>query len=836
MNQRPKKKRMTVTQVDRLTRLVGYAVAFSALIIGFGALVWRLYDIQVVNGSYWRGLASEQQLKDTTLQAVRGEIYDATGKTLASSSIVWDVSCDPFDSKGLYTTDDEGKPLAVNEEICAEVSTGIAKILVANDGSYGENVDTAGEEFQKKYQEVYEALSRITSKYRSLESKVDMPVANAVKDYVTQFNKEKTTKERTVSISVSISKTYKRVYPYGAFAAAVIGFCDSDGIGTYGLEKSYNDTLAGVNGRRITIKNGYGNEIDNDEATTYAAQDGYSLRLTLDTNVQEIAERYLNEAVAANTVENRGCVIVMNVKTGAVYAMATKPDFDPNAPLEVINLDYFAEMVRAEPELYAQWVTDENGEPVTDELGNKIFDEEYDYTGTYRAIQWKNKAITELYFPGSVFKVITSAMGLDSGLATLESSFGCNGYYTVADHTYHCASKKSHGVQDMAHALRNSCNIYYIQLGQRLGAARFYDYFNSFGLTGSTGVDLPYEMQRTLYYEAENMGETELASSAFGQATAITPLQMCTAIAACVNGGYLVTPHLVDQIVDSNGNVVSETGTTVKRQVISESVSEAIRYIMEYEVGDGTTATGGYNAYVAGYRIGGKSGTTEQLNMDRREDGDYKKVASFAAVLPADDPEIIVYVMLDDPNNATSDYSSVLAAPVVGNIISEAAPYLGIATNGVDLTQTTVEVPGLVGKEWSNAQVALNRAGLKHRLVESTGDNTAAPVTYQYPAAGTKVAGGTTVYLYTEGYGGSTVTVPSVVGKTPSFAQQMLSAAGLNCILEGDTGGVVLAQSVEYGQSVEMGTVVTVTCGAAPASEPADAPAEQADTAQQPEG
>ena len=322
-----------------------------------------------------------------------------------------------------------------------------------------------------------------------------------------------------------------------------------------------------------------------------------------------------------------------------------------------------------------------------DENGQKIADEEADYTGTYRDIQWKNKTITELYYPGSVFKVITSAMGIDAGLANINTTFTCNGAYAVAKHTYHCAGHKAHGTLTLADALRQSCNIYYVQLGQRLGSQLFYNYFDAFGFTSRTGVDLPSETNFMQYYNASQLGEVQLASSAFGQAMAITPLQMCTAVAAAVNGGYLVTPHVVDKITDTNGNVVEEIGTNIRRQVISESTSDVIRQMMEYEVGNGTG--GGKNAYVSGYRIGGKSGTSEQLNMHRRADGDYKKVASFVAVLPANDPEILVYVMLDDPNNAKTDYSSILAAPVAGNIISEVAPYLGIATDGEDRSGKT---------------------------------------------------------------------------------------------------------------------------------------------------
>ena len=271
-----------------------------------------------------------------------------------------------------------------------------------------------------------------------------------------------------------------------------------------------------------------------------------------------------------------------------------------------------------------------------------------------------------------------------------------------------------------------------------------------------------------------------------------------------------MTPHVVDKITDQNGNVVQEIGAGIRRQVISESASKTIRDIMEYEVADGTQGGGG-RAYVAGYRIGGKSGTSEQLNMDRRADGDYKKVASFAAVLPADDPEILVYVMLDDPNNARTDYSSILAAPVVGNIISEVAPYLGIATDGVDRSANSYKVPNLVGQEWSNAQVSLNIKGLKHKLMESTSDQTAAVVTYQYPHAGVEVPYGTTVYLYTDTYEGSHTEVPDVSGKSADFARQMLAAAGLNCIVEGS--GTVQSQSEEAGSSVQRGTIVTITCG-----------------------
>ena len=811
----------------RLRRFSFGAAGFFVMAAA-GIVTYSLYKIQIEQGATFRQYAAEQQLLDSTIQATRGEIYDASGITLASTSVVWTIWADPSYSTALFTSqtaEETGEVLkTVDETTLAEVSRQITLRLLSGDGESLDRVDTSSAEYQTQYQTVHDALAKNTSSYQVLATKVNNAVKLSIEKYVSTYNKEHTkaktledgTTVRKGRISISSSKSFQRDYPYGAFAASVLGFCNGDGEGFYGLEKSYDSTLAGVNGRTITRRNAYGNAIADANATTYAAKDGSNLVLSLDVNVQEVVERYLNEAVYANNVENRGAAIVMNVKTGAILAMASKPDFDPNDPLDFsANLTYLSEQVQAEPEIYTIYLKDPDDPKkfLLDENGKKIPDPDPDYTGTYRDIQWKNKAITELYYPGSVFKVITAAMGVDSGKATYYTTLNCSGAYGVAKETYHCAGKKSHGVQNLAEALRNSCNIYFIQLGQRLGSSVFYDYFDAFGFTERTGVDLPNETGMMKYYTKNQLGEVQLASSAFGQAMAVTPLQVCTAISAAVNGGYLVTPHVVDKITDQNGNVVEEVGANVRRQVISESASETIRQIMEYEVGDGSTNGGGSNAYVAGYRIGGKSGTSEQLNMERRADGDYKKVASFAAVLPANDPEILVYVMLDDPNNARTDYSSILAAPVVGNIISEIAPYLGIATDGIDRSQTTVKVPNLVSKEWSNAQVALNNKGLKHQLVESESSQTAAVVTYQYPHAGAEVASGTTIYLYTDTYSGSHTEVPDVSGKSADFARQMLTAAGLNCQVAGESAGTVQSQSEAAGASVQKGTVVTITCG-----------------------
>ncbi|MBS6136599.1 MAG: PASTA domain-containing protein [Faecalibacterium prausnitzii] len=800
-------------------RRLGYMASVALVLAASAVVIHSLYNIQIKNGAMFRQYAAAQQLLDSSIPATRGEIYDASGITLASTSVVWTLWADPSYSSALYishTDEETGQTTkTLDETACAEICRQLTLRLLSGDGISLDTVDESSEQYRTQYEAVRTALTKLDSQYQVLATKVNNAVKLSIESYVSQYNKthkKATETTRKGRISISAAKSFQRNYPYGAFAAAVLGFTDADGIGTYGLEKSYQSVLTGTDGRMITLRNAYGNAIADENATTFAAKDGANLVLSLDVNVQEVVERYLNEAIAANTVENRGCAIVMDVNTGAILAMASKPDFDPNDPLSYeANIAYLNELVRAEPELYGIYLKNEDGSFVTDEKGNKILDPEADYSGYFRDIQWKNKTITELYYPGSVFKVITAAMGLDAGQAALGTTLNCSGAYTVAKQTYHCAGRKSHGAQNMAQALRNSCNIYFIQLGQRLGPQAFYDYFDAFGFTERTGVDLPSETGFMQYYTAKGLGEVQLASSSFGQAMAITPLQMCTALSAAVNGGYLVTPHVVDKITDQNGNVIQEIGANVRRQVISESASQAVRYIMEHEVGDGTLTGGGSNAYVAGYRIGGKSGTSEQLNMDRRADGDYKKVASFAAVLPAEDPEILVYVMLDDPNNARTDYSSVLAAPVVGNIISEIAPYLGIHTDGVDRSGTMVKVPNLISKEWSNAQVSLNIKGLSHQLMESETDQTAALVTYQYPRAGTEVAYGTTVYLYTDTYEGSRTQVPDVSGKSADFARQMLAAAGLNCVAEGS--GTVQSQSVPAGESVQRGTIVTITCG-----------------------
>ena len=796
------------------------------LVIGFiaagcGVLIYKLYTLQIRDAEQYRVQAAEQQLSDTQVPATRGSIYSANGKLLAKSSVVWNIIANP--SK-------------CNQNYVAEASQKISELL---------NGSVSAEKIQ-------EQLSKTNSQYRVIAKDIDMVTAQSIIDYANtkritngKAEGDSDAKYETV-LSMYKESSSTREYPNGMYLSSVLGFCDDSGNGMYGLEKSYDEKLVGTPGRSISSENAWGYELANEESDTHAAINGYNLNLTIDDTIQTVLETELSNAIDDYDVQNRASAIVMNVNTGAVLGMATAPQFDPNDPYNITEpklqaiLDNAGTALTeddisvlqsrlgqdAVADIIADGVVNPNGTKSIDEEGNEIDvpSEKSQLQGMIREAEWKNKAVTELYYPGSVFKLMTAAAALDSGLMGADQQFYCGGDLTVFpntewEHSYRCAEGNTHGWLDMAGALNHSCNLYFIQVAEKMSAEFFYNYYQAFGLTQTTGIDLPYEAKGISKTQQEmEQVETDLYSTAFGQSQKLTLIQMAAAVASTVNGGYLMTPYVVDNMTDDTGNVVWQAETDIKRQVVSEEVSEQIRAMMENNVGHTGTSNdldyhGCASAYVAGYRIGGKSGTSEQLNMERRADGDYKKVASFAAVLPANDPEILVYVMLDDPNNAHTDYSSILAAPVVGNIISEIAPYLGIATDGIDRSQNTVKVPNLVGKEWSNAQVSLNTKGLKHQLVESESDQTAAVVTYQYPHAGATVASGTTIYLYTDTYSGSHTEVPDVSGKSADFARQMLTAAGLNCQVAGDSAGTVQSQSEAAGSSVQKGTVVTITCG-----------------------
>ena len=794
-------------------------IVISIFLLGcFGLLIYQLYALQLRDAETYRTEAVTQQLQDTELPATRGNIYSTNGKLLAKSNTVWNIIADPAQSEKNGATE-------------AEIRTAAEHIAELLGGGTSADDIYARLTARNKEGELYQ--------YRVVAQNVEKPVADAIieysKTYRTAPEKEGETGYRIVVLSTEQSTT--RSYPYGAFASSVIGFCNNDEngkpVGTYGLERSYEDVLAGTPGRSIAETNVNGEILANTEADVHEAVDGNNLNLTLDENVQAIVEEYLAEAMDTFNVHGRGSAIVMNVKTGAILAMASLEQFDPNDPMTIYD-EKMQTILDKTDDLTADdidWLEGRLGEKnvagiiadgvisqetTEDENGNTISSEYTQLQGMLREAQWKNKNITELYMPGSVFKLITASAGLDSGIMNTNQTFYCGGSLVVNEgselweHTYHCANGEVHYLQDMAQALDNSCNLWFIQAAQTLQPTVFYDYIQAFGFTQPTGIDLPSETRWTSVYNAQQMAEidTNLYTAAFGQNEAITPMQMATAIAAIANGGYLVTPYIVDSVTDNAGNIVSQTETNIRRQVISEEVSKELLAMMENNVDpNGTESTRHIcsNAYVAGYRIGGKSGTAERTDRHLRGDGDYYKAMSFAAVLPIDDPEIEVFVLLDDPR-WLHDYAIQVVAPVVGNIISEVAPYLGIEQDANYNPTGNVTVQTCLDYTWTNAQVTLNKLGLKHKLIGQNGN-----IVYQYPVGGSQVPAGSTIYLYTTTDQDAMTTVPDVTGKSGSFAAQMMSAANLNVQFEGDQSGRVVSQSVAAESSAAYGTIVTLT-------------------------
>lgn len=797
----------------------------------YGVLVYQLYVWQVRDAESYRAEAVTQQLKDTTLPAVRGSIYSANGKLLAKSSTVWNIVADPSSILESGATEEQIRTAAEH----------IAELL--DDGTTADTVYKALTASNKDTGEPYQ--------YRVVKKSVEKPVADAILAYADSYrlkdgaavdtslqteekedkkDGEAKTSKATRILYLTSEQAASRTYPYGEFLASVLGFCNEDGSGAYGLEKYYDETLAGTPGRSVAETDAYGDPLASGQADVHEAIDGSNLNLTINDYVQSIVEEYLTEAMSTFTVHGRGSAIVMNVKTGAILAMASLEQFDPNDPKTIT--DPKMNEILAKTEIDAEdidWLESRLGEKAvkdiiadgiishektTNEKGEEVSSEATQLQGMMREAQWKNKNITELYMPGSVFKLITASAGLDSGVMSAEQTFYCNGSLTVNEgselweHTYRCANGGVHHLQDMAGALNHSCNLWFIQAAETLKPQIFYDYIQAFGFTQPTGIDLPNETRWTSVYNAEQMAEvdTNLYTAAFGQNESITPMQMATAVAAIANGGYLVTPYVVDSISDKDGNIISQTETNIRRQVISEEVSRQLLAMMENNVHGAGDYHSCANAYVAGYRIGGKSGTAERTDRHLRGDGDYYKMMSFAAVLPIDDPEIEVFVLLDDPR-WVKDYASQVMAPVVGNIISEIAPYLGIEQDADYNPTGTVTVQTCLDYTWTNAQVTLNRLGLKHKLIGPSSGN----IVYQYPVGGSVVPAGSTIYLYTATDQNSMTTTPDVVGKTGTFAEQMLKAANLNVQFAGDSSGKVVAQDVEAGTSAAYGTIITLT-------------------------
>lgn len=733
-------------------RAIVLAVLFA--VGGFGLLIYNLAVLQIRDTEKYSTAAAAQQLSDEVITPSRGTIYDTNMKVLAQSATVWTVTASPRDMANSGT----------------DISMAASKLA--------ELLDLDAASLQSKF------TADPDSNYVLVKRKIEKPAADAVTQWIKDYNAASANKAHPIA-GIQLVTDSKRYYPYGSFASTVLGFTNVDGDGLTGLELYYNDTLKGTPGRIVAMKNAWGYELPGDNyESKYDAENGDSLVLTIDETIQHSLEKYLLNAVNEHKVANRGVGIVMNVKTGAIYAMATMPDYDLNDPYTLYDTALAAQI---------NAVADEAQRTAQRQAAQRA--------------QWRNKAISDIYYPGSVFKVVTASAALDSGKANLNTTFSCTGSFEVAKGvTMNCAEHAGHGTQTFYQGLDNSCNPYFIQLGLRMGADTFCDYLQAFGFTERTGIDM-YDEAKSQTVSRANMSNVSLASSSFGQTSSVTPIAMITAVATAVNGGHLVQPHVVRQILDANGNIVQNVAPDAKRQVISETTSATIRSMLADSVESGH----GKNARVLGYRIGGKSGTSQKKQSISGEDTQQQYIASFVGFAPADDPEIAVLVFLDEPHSYTT-YGGRLAAPVVASVISEAMPYLGFEPQytAEELASVQVSVPNMVGDLTTDAQIKLNAAGL-NAVIRGSGTK----VTYQHPAAFTMLPRQSTIVLYTdEGAQGEMTTVPNVVGQSGKTALNLLKNAGLNVSTSGalasSTSVQAVSQNIAQGTQVEEGTLVEV--------------------------
>ncbi len=730
----------------------------TLFIVAAGYLALQLSTIQLEQTDEWRALASNQHMANQPLEPERGVIYDTNMKEMAVSATVWTVEAAPdvLAKSKLKEKGDKRDPARV-------ASQQLAQILELDE------------------EELYTKLADKKSRYCKIKGKIDKPLADEIRDMA---------KETGLS-GIYLVPDSKRYYPYEELGAAVLGFTNDDGDGIEGLESWYNEALAGTPGRQVALRNAWGGEIaDDEDDSLYPAEDGQSLVLTLDAEVQQILEKYLSEAVEEHSAHERGMGIVMDVNTGAILGIAVNPSYDPNKPYEIYN-----EATRAEIDAMP-----DGPEKVAAQ-------------SEARTLQWRNKALADTYEPGSVFKVLTTAAALDSGTYNQNAAFHCTSKIKVEDREFGCALGTAHGSISLRNALIESCNVSYVQMASGMGADVWHDYLNAFGMTEPTGIDLPGEPDAAsinyLVYSLDQMGAVELASCSFGQSNKYTALQMITAMSAAVNGGNLMQPYMVRQVLDASGNVVEEIEPNMKRQVISPETSAILRDTLEELVAE---TANGHNAYVAGYHVGGKSGTSQKLELLPEKE---VYLSSFLGFAPAYDPQIAVLIVLDEPEDPQygNYFGGRLAGPTVGNVIRDSLQALGIEPyydNPEDLARTTLNCPDVTGSTVSAAQNTLSQNGL-HPLVVGGGDKVVA----QYPEAHSAIPNGGQVVLYTEsGTTQQTVRVPSLVGKTGPDAIQALRSIGLNVLTSGapDSGNnvYVISQDHPPGTELPKGSVVTL--------------------------
>lgn len=718
------------------TKSLNRLLVFVLLLIfvGCGTDLVRLFYIQVIRGDEYAEKAQAQQLSDTEVKAMRGTIYDSDMNVLAQSATAWRIYIDP---KAI--TDDDERATLVD---------GLSELLSYDD------------EEKAKLEEKTNAENR----YQVVENQVD----NALKEKISAFSSE-----NELNSVIGYEETTKRYYPYNSLASTVIGFTNYDGDGVYGLEAYYNDELSGKNGRVITAKDAVSNELPNDYETSVEAVDGNSLVLTINQNIQ-----YTLESGLSRTMEEYQCKgaygVVMDVETGAVLAMSSMPDFDINNPYDITYS-------KTQKELDA--IKDEDARAAA--------------LKEAQANQWDNFTVSSVYEPGSVFKVFMSSAALEENVVTLDTTYNCTGQITVEDRVMHCHYHPGHGLQNLTEGLENSCNPFFITIGQRMGAHNYYKYFEGFGFTEKTGIDLPSESRSLFVSESDLSSKVTLSSASFGQTNSLTPIQVCTALAAVANDGVLMKPYLVSSVLDANGNTVQKTEPTEVRQVISKETSEKVLGMMKAVVDNGT----GKNAYVAGYRVGGKTGTSTKLSES--SDTDTKYIVSFGAVAPTDDPKVVALILIDEPNEDLG--GGTLCAPIAAEVIETAMKEYGIEPQytSEEIEKLSVSTPSVTGKAVKTATSQLTSAGFEYKVIGDGGE-----VVKQSPAASTKIPSGGTVVLYTESQNGQTVKVPDFTGLTVSEVNRLAASNNLNVEFGG--GGLESSNATAYRQSEDPGTVVEI--------------------------
>ena len=743
-NQNSNRKNENVRRANRIIQTRSFVLMLLMGVVMFVLLFFRLFDLQITRHEELQGKAVNQQTRRTVVTANRGTIYDAGGNILAISSSAETIILSPLEIDN--AVNDTENPVSWTKE---SLAAGLAEIL------------------GKDASAIRKRMDNVKSQYEVIQLRADEDTAAKVRSYV----------DENKIAGVHLVADTKRYYPYGSLAAQVIGFVGDENTGLYGLEAYYEKELEGQSGLVISSKD----QAENDMLYTYeqyfAAKNGSDLTLTLDTTIQYYLEKGIESMVDKFSAANGASGIVMDAKTGGVLAMASYPNYDLNDFLTVSD-QTLQERI-------------ERGESTVADM---------------QLLQWRNKALNDTYEPGSTFKILTLSAALEEGVVDKTTTVNCGGSVNISGYTIHCSNKNGHGLQTLVQSVGNSCNPAFINYGLRIGSEKFYEYMRSFGLMNTTGIDLGGEAVGVFAADS-SFTQLDLACYAFGQNFTVTPLALIAAQAACVNGGYLHTPYLVERIADSDGNVTYRHDDTPVRQVISEQTSATVRECLEYVVASGT----GKNGQVAGYRIGGKTGTA-----DKGQTGDV--VVSFLCFAPADDPQVIMLITMDPPSRATGTYVSGgnMVAPTASTVMAEILPYLGVepSYSAEELLGMDTTVPNVIGMSVEEAKAKLKDRALSYKIV---GDGET--ITDQTPAGGAIIPGKSSVILYAgEEKSTGKCVVPHLIGKTPSEANTTATAAGLLIRFSGTTGSEsssvrVLSQSIDEGTEVEAGTVITVQLG-----------------------